>query len=111
MKKVIIFAITVSVVISAIIGLLWAIIYLLYSQNIQVTLKLFFYSFLGGLLGGIVGGFTGHLVGLKTYKEAKSGFFIGGEGLNWFFWILFLWIIGILEGAVLGGLIFIRFYS
>ncbi|RCJ29098.1 hypothetical protein A6770_01530 [Nostoc minutum NIES-26] len=109
--KGIIFVTTIAVVISAIIGSLWAIIYLLYSQNIQITLNLFFYSFFGGLFGGIVGGFIGHLVGLRAYKEATGGIFIVGEGLVWFFWILIFWIIGIIEGAVLGGLIFIRFYS
>ncbi|MDZ8065575.1 MAG: hypothetical protein RMY64_08025 [Nostoc sp. DedQUE08] len=109
--KTIIFCTTIQVGISAIIGLLWAIIYLLYSQNIQVTLKLFFYSFLGGLFGGIVGGFIGHLVGSRTYKEAPGGIFIGDQALNWFFWFFVFWIIGIIVGAVLGGLIFIRFYS
>ncbi|MBN4004936.1 hypothetical protein [Nostoc sp. LPT] len=78
--KAIIFCTTMQVGISAIIGLLWAIIYLLYSQNIQINLKLLLYSFLGGLLGGIVGGFIGHLIGLRAYKEATGGLFIGGEG-------------------------------
>ncbi len=66
---------------------------------------------MGGLLGGIVGIFIGHLVGLRELKEAPGGIFIGGEVLVWFFWILVFWIIGIIEGAVLGGLIFIRIYS
>ncbi|MDZ8104787.1 MAG: hypothetical protein RM338_04070 [Nostoc sp. DedQUE12a] len=109
--KGIIFYIIVPVVISAIIGSLSAIIYLLYSQNTQVILKLFFYSFLGGLLGGIVGAFIGYLVGSRTSKEAPGDIFIGAEGFNWFFWILVFWIIGIIEGAVLGELIFIRIYS
>jgi hypothetical protein len=107
----------IQVVISTIVGSLWAIIfllysYLLYSQNIQVNLKLFFYSFLGGLPGGIVGIFIGHLVGLRESKESGGGvLFIAGGGILWFLWILVFWIIGIIEGAVLGGLIFIRFYS
>ncbi|MFN6572562.1 hypothetical protein [Dendronalium sp. ChiSLP03b] len=109
--KLIIFITTTAVVISAIIGLLWAIIYLLYSQNIQIIIKLFFYSFFGGLVGAIVGGYIGHLVGLRAYKEARGGLFIGGEGIVWVFWIFIFWIIGIIEGAVLGGLIFTRFYS
>ncbi|WP_214432329.1 hypothetical protein [Dendronalium phyllosphericum] len=104
---------TIQVVISTIVGSLWVIIYLLYSyllysQNIQVNLKLFFYSFLGGLPGGIVGVFIGYLVGLRKYKEPRGDL---GKGIGWFFLILVFWIIGILEGAVLGGLIFIRFYS
>jgi hypothetical protein len=109
--KMIMFVIIVPVAISAIIGSLWAIIYLLYGQNIPVTLKLFFYSFLGGLLGGIVGVFIGHLVGSREYKEAPGGLFVVGQGLVVVFWIFVFWIIGIIEGAVLGGLIFIRIYS
>nr|WP_322684537.1 hypothetical protein [Nostoc sp. DedQUE07]MDZ8130452.1 hypothetical protein [Nostoc sp. DedQUE07] len=109
--KGIVFYIIVPVVISAIIGLLWAIIYLLYSKNIQVTLKLFFYSFLGGLLGGIVGAFIGHLVGSTGFQEFTGDFIFSSESASWLLWISIFWIIGIIEGAVLGGLIFIRFYS
>ncbi|MHC5738711.1 hypothetical protein [Nostoc sp.] len=109
--KMIIFCIIVPVVISAIIGSLWAIVYLLYSQNIQVTLKLFFYSFSGGLLGVIVGGFIGYLVGWRVAKGFSADFFISSEGFSWLLWISIFLIIGIIVGAVLGGLIFIRFYS
>ncbi|MDZ8086044.1 MAG: hypothetical protein RMY16_10840 [Nostoc sp. DedQUE12b] len=108
--KWIIFYITKPLVISAIIGSLWAIFYLLYSQNIQITLKLFFYSFLGGLLGGIIGGFIGHLVGSRVSEEFSGDFFITSEGASWIIWLSIFWIIGIIVGAVLGGLIFIRFY-
>ncbi|MEH2203778.1 MAG: hypothetical protein V7K53_06795 [Nostoc sp.] len=66
---------------------------------------------MGGLLGGIVSVFIGNLIGSREYKEATGSLFIGGEGIIWFFWIFLFWIIGIIEGAVLGGLIFIRFYS
>ncbi|MEH2366302.1 hypothetical protein [Nostoc sp.] len=109
--KGIIFYIIVPVVISGIIGSLWAIIYLLYSQNIQVILKLFFYSFFGGLLGGIVGAFIGHLVGSTVSKEFPGDFIFSSESTSWLVWISIFWIIGIIVGAVLGGLIFIRFYS
>ncbi|MEH2356646.1 hypothetical protein [Nostoc sp.] len=104
-------AVIVPVVISAIIGSLWAIVYLLYSQNIQVTLKLFFYSFSGGFLGVIVGGFIGYLVGSRVAEGFSADFFISSEGFSWLLWISIFWIIGIIVGAVLGGLIFIRFYS
>jgi len=109
--KGIIFYIIVPVVISAIIGSLSAIIYLLYSQNTQVILKLFFYSFLGGLLGGIVGAFIGYLVGSTVSKEFPGDFIFSSETASLLVWISIFWIIGIIVGAVLGGLIFIRFYS
>lgn len=110
MIKAIIFYITVPVVISATIGSLWVIIYLLFSQNIQIILNLFFYSFFGGLFGGIVGGFIGHLVGSRV-QEFRGGFIFSSESASWLVWISIFWIIGIIVGAVLGGLIFIRFYS
>lgn len=108
-----VFGISLSTRISGIIGLVWAVIYVIFTQNIQTSIKLFLSSFLGGLIGGIVGCFVGYLVGAIASQEIYigGGLFSGGDGFSWLFWFFIFWMIGLIVGAVLGGLIFIRIYS
>jgi ABC-type arginine/histidine transport system permease subunit len=42
-------------VVFSIIGLLWAIIHLRYTQNLSASIEIFVYFFSGGLLAGIAG--------------------------------------------------------
>ena len=106
------FWVSLSTGISGIIGLVLAVIYVIFSQNIQTSIKVFLSSFLGGLLGGIVGCFVGYLFGAIASKRIYTGgLFSSGDGFVWSFWFFIFWMIGLIVGAVLGGLIFIRIYS
>jgi hypothetical protein len=100
----------ISIVVPAIIGLLWSLVYWLYRRNSPIAYKVFESSLKGGVLGAIVGLYIGNKVGQIASQNAESGFFVGGAGLAGFVYLVLFWIIGTIEGAILGGLIFIRIY-
>jgi hypothetical protein len=109
-KEAVILGLLIFVGSSITIGLIWSIFYLLYNRNLQTSFKLFLFSFLVGVLNAIVGLLIGYFVGILAAAKVPGSLFGGGKAFILFLWIVFFGFIGSVEGAILGGLIFIRIY-
>jgi hypothetical protein len=68
------------------------------------------FSFLGGVFSAIIGLLIGYFVGFIAAAKVPGSLFGGGKAFILLFWIVFFGIINTVEGAILGGLIFIRIY-
>ena len=92
------------VILSAIVAIFPAFGCLLYKKTIQESFDKFIYSFLGGLLGGFIGTITGFMTGYICYS---LGFFqpdFGFPDLR----IVFLWLVCLCVGVLIGGIITIK---
>ncbi|PSB08386.1 hypothetical protein C7B62_16990 [Pleurocapsa sp. CCALA 161] len=107
--KYIFFLILTSITISAILGLIWSIFYLLFAKNIKAGFQLFLSSFFGGFLGAMFGLIIGYLVGLFSTNFVHPDIFvIDASPFYILFFTFVFWIVGIIAGAVLGGLTFLK---
>ncbi|WP_150109060.1 hypothetical protein [Stanieria cyanosphaera] len=86
--------------------MLWSILCLVCGYDLASSTKMFYLSFISGLVGGITGFIIGSLVGAIRWQKTPGTLFLINQPLVVVSWILIFWLVGIIVGAFIGGLIF-----
>lgn len=104
-----------TVILSAIIAILFAIISLFTKKNVLNSFDLFMYSFLGGLMGGLIGtiiGFAlGYLVALIIPSSGDFMFSDLNKAVGLVVVLFVCWLIGVIAGAITTIKPVIKFFS
>ncbi len=88
---------------STIVGIFFAIIYLIFIKNFEASCVVFFYSLIGGLVGGLIGSIFGYYIGVVDNNTSGSISVIDGGRITAIFVAASIWILGIIIGALIGG--------